>query len=78
MELLEQEKYLNRLGEIFCSVKSRNGFLAVISGEAGIGKTSRVKAFTKEFEDKARILWGACDALFTPSPLGPFMILQIN
>jgi DNA-binding CsgD family transcriptional regulator/tetratricopeptide (TPR) repeat protein len=35
-----------------------------------MGKTSLVRAFA-ECETKARVLWGACDALFTPRPLAP-------
>ena len=46
----------------------------LVAGEAGIGKTAVVRAFCAEIAD-ARVLWGACDALFTPRPLGPFLDL---
>ena len=42
----------------------------LVSGEAGIGKT----ALLEEFERRStgtRWLWGACDGLLTPRPLGP-------
>ncbi len=71
MELLERDRYLERLETTFNSLPNGQGFVVSISGEAGIGKTSLVESFTKQIEDKANILWGACDALFTPRPLGP-------
>ena len=39
--------------------------------DAGIGKTALVEEFVQRHDMKARVLWGACDALFTPRPLGP-------
>ena len=47
------------------------GRLVLIGGEAGIGKTTLVRAFC-EGSASLRVLWGACDALYTPRPLGPF------
>jgi len=43
----------------------------MISGEAGIGKTSLLRAFCKEISDYCKIYEGTCDALFTPRPLAP-------
>ena len=43
----------------------------LISGEAGIGKTALIEAFLHSLPTRQRVLWGACDALFTPRPLGP-------
>jgi DNA-binding CsgD family transcriptional regulator len=43
-----------------------------MAGEAGVGKT----ALTRHFSDgqrTARVLYGACDPLFTPHPLGPLI-----
>jgi DNA-binding CsgD family transcriptional regulator len=51
------------------------GRIALISGEAGIGKTTLVERFlaqAHEGHQPVRILWAACEALFTPRPLGPF------
>jgi DNA-directed RNA polymerase specialized sigma24 family protein len=44
----------------------------LVSGEAGIGKTSLVRAFVEEASGSARVLVGACDDLVTPRTLGPF------
>jgi hypothetical protein len=45
----------------------------LVGGEAGIGKTSLVRAFCDRHGGDARALWGACDALRTPRPLGPLL-----
>jgi DNA-binding CsgD family transcriptional regulator/tetratricopeptide (TPR) repeat protein len=44
-----------------------------VGGEAGVGKTALVRRFSEEQPRSARILWGECDALFTPRPLGPLL-----
>jgi DNA-binding CsgD family transcriptional regulator len=47
------------------------GRVSVVGGEAGVGKTSLVRAFAERHAGDVRILWGSCEALFTPRPLGP-------
>lgn len=42
----------------------------LLSGEAGIGKTSLLRALAARFDD-VRLWWGACDSLQTPHPLAP-------
>ena len=41
-----------------------------MSGESGIGKTALLEEFERR-STGARWLWGACDGLLTPRPLGP-------
>jgi DNA-binding CsgD family transcriptional regulator/tetratricopeptide (TPR) repeat protein len=48
-----------------------HGRLVLLGGEAGVGKTSLVRAFCADARRTARILEGACDPLVTPRPLGP-------
>lgn len=43
----------------------------MLSGEAGIGKTSLIRAFCQEHRHHAKVYLGTCDALFTPRPLAP-------
>jgi len=71
MELLERENCLQQLGQWLESAVSHAGILALVSGEAGIGKSALVDAWSRGQRSAARVLHGACDALFTPRPLGP-------
>ena len=70
MELVEREEFLKELATAFTEVTAGKGQFVLVSGEAGIGKTCLVERFA-ETHKQARLLWGACDALFTPRPLGP-------
>lgn len=76
MDLLEREDLLVQLDTVLNEVASGNGRLVFISGEAGIGKTSLVESFVANQKKRARVLWGSCDALFTPRPLGPLYVLK--
>lgn len=69
MGLLERGDALNKLAQAHQQAVAGNGRFLLISGEAGIGKTSLVEEFIQN--QASRVLWGACDALFTPRPLGP-------
>jgi DNA-binding CsgD family transcriptional regulator len=71
MDLLERELYLDALNSAFAGVASGTGCISLVSGEAGIGKTSLIQQFAEERGDAARVLWGGCAALFAPQPLAP-------
>jgi DNA-binding CsgD family transcriptional regulator len=71
MELLEREPHLATLEEALKEAQGGNGRVALVCGEAGIGKTALVRYCAAEVVPPTRVLWGACDALFTPQPLGP-------
>jgi DNA-binding CsgD family transcriptional regulator/tetratricopeptide (TPR) repeat protein len=74
LELLERTDHLSALAEAFTeTVSSSCGRLVFVGGEAGVGKTALIRRFCGDHEAAARILWGACDSLFTPRPLGPFL-----
>ena len=49
-----------------------NGSVALIMGEAGIGKSSLVEALRSYLPAEGRMLIGYCDDLTTPRTLGPF------
>ena len=73
-ELLERQGELDALAGLLDDVRGqRRGWLVLVSGEAGVGKTALLRRFCDEHRSSARILWGACDALYTPSPLGPLI-----
>lgn len=70
MELLEREAFLDALAEYAREARQGDGRLVLISGESGIGKTALLEEFQHRLKG-ARSLWGACDGLLTPRPLGP-------
>src|SRR5437879_1556655 len=70
MELLEREQCLAELAKWLGAAVRDGGCIALLSGEAGIGKTALLQEFSKQ-QSEAPVLWGACDALFTPRPLAP-------
>jgi DNA-binding CsgD family transcriptional regulator len=72
MPVLERESHLRKLHGALVEVAASRGRTVLVTGEAGIGKTSVVEQFSREAASQARVLWGACEALFAPRPLGPF------
>ncbi len=71
MQLVERASQLNSLNSALAEVTAGEGRIALVYGEAGIGKTSVVEQFEKQNAKSWRVLSGACDLLFTPRPLGP-------
>jgi DNA-binding CsgD family transcriptional regulator/tetratricopeptide (TPR) repeat protein len=72
VELLEREAALDDLARWHDEVRAGAGRLILVSGEAGIGKTSLLRAFAA---GRRRVLWGTCDPLTTPRPFGPLVDL---
>jgi predicted ATPase len=68
-ELLERELSLNVLASLLNEARAGTGRTALVSGEAGVGKTALIESFGHT--QSVRSLWGSCEALLTPSPLGP-------
>jgi DNA-binding CsgD family transcriptional regulator/tetratricopeptide (TPR) repeat protein len=72
--LLEREASLDVLCSAYDEACAGRGGVVLVAGEAGIGKTALARQFSNEFAGAAsHLLWGACDALFAPRPLGPFL-----
>ncbi len=71
MQLIERDGFLTQLRLKFDLISEGEGHSILLSGEAGIGKTSLVRAFCQEIKNDCKILQGTCDALFTPRPLAP-------
>ena len=70
-ELLERDDASARLDADLERARLGVGQVVLVGGEAGVGKTSLVRAFAAQHEGEVRIVWGACEALFTPRPFGP-------
>ena len=71
--LLERGAQVRLVSERLSEAAAGAGSVVLVAGEAGVGKS----AFVAEVAAAARqrrveVLVGACDALFTPRPLGPF------
>jgi len=70
MELLERADALADLEKLL-TASAGGGRVAVVSGEAGAGKSTLATAFAQSAAARTRVLWGACDPLLTPRALGP-------
>lgn len=74
--LLERAEQLTALDEALAAVADGGGGRTVlVRGEAGIGKTALLREFSDRLAGPVRVLWAACDHLFIPRPLGPFLDL---
>jgi predicted ATPase len=59
MELWERSAALNLLDDLLRE-SAESGRVAVVAGEAGIGKSALVAEFARRCGARARVLWGAC------------------
>ena len=71
-ELLERDELLERFEAALADAAAGHGRLVLLGGEAGVGKTTLLRAFCAAARPR-RVLWGACERLFTPRALGPFL-----
>jgi DNA-binding CsgD family transcriptional regulator/tetratricopeptide (TPR) repeat protein len=72
--LVERDESLAVLNGLLPGVRSGSaGRLVLVGGEAGVGKTALLRGFCEAQAMRMRILWGACEPLRTPRPLGPLV-----
>jgi DNA-binding CsgD family transcriptional regulator len=71
LELLERDACLADLAA-WSKDLARGGCIVLLGAEAGLGKTSLAREFVDR-QPGTRVLWGACDELFTPRPLAPLL-----
>ena len=72
-ELLERDAERAELSRLLESARSGEGRIALVYGEAGIGKTALVTELARIHARDVRLFWGACDPLSTPRPLAPLL-----
>ena len=77
---LERDEALVALAAWSSAVRDDGaGRLVFVCGEAGVGKTLLLRNFCDHLPVEVRALWGSCDPLFTPRPLGPLVdIAQVT
>jgi hypothetical protein len=69
--LLERQAELHALATAVVGAAQGRGSTVMVFGEAGIGKTSLMRAFQADLVGRARVLAGSCEDLLTPRALGP-------
>lgn len=74
--LLDREGPLEALLTAVRNAASGHGSIVLLEGEAGIGKSSLLREFAEHADKGCRVLWGWCEALFTPCPLGPLQDMR--
>ncbi|TFZ04563.1 AAA family ATPase [Ramlibacter rhizophilus] len=67
--LLEREHAIAGLEAARARARDGAGSTVLVLGEAGIGKTALLDDFVRRH--RGIVLWGGCEALTTPRPLGP-------
>ena len=72
MQLLERDTAMSALTRAL-TLGRTSGQLVAVSGEAGIGKSSLLRACAADTARQARWYWGYCEALDAPRPLGPLL-----
>ncbi len=69
--LVEREQAVQELLGLAKAAGRGRGAIALVGGEAGIGKTSLLEEMRLRASADSTVIWGGCDALFTPRALGP-------
>jgi DNA-binding CsgD family transcriptional regulator len=73
MELLERTSQLSTLTALLRDAEAGYGRLALVAGDAGSGKTALLRNFSDTVAASTPPLWGMCDPMTTPRPLGPLL-----
>ena len=73
--LLERDPELATLGQRFAALctGSSSGGSVLLSGEAGVGKTTVLRAAARRADRRIDWLWGTCEPMLSPTPLGPLV-----
>ena len=73
--LLERDPELSILGQRLAALGTggSSGGSVLLSGEAGVGKTSVLRAAARRADPDIEWLWGTCEPMLSPTPLGPLV-----
>ena len=71
--LVERIHLVESLNRLHDEALGGSGRLVLVHGEAGVGKSALVREWSGLARTRGRVLWGACDPLTSPRPLGPLV-----
>ena len=66
--LVERESAISQFDLCVEKLASGSDHVVLISGEAGIGKTTFLEQMRRSYQARARFYWSGCDPLLTPRP----------
>ncbi|HVQ88196.1 MAG TPA: AAA family ATPase [Actinomycetes bacterium] len=76
MGLIERDAEFAALTAHWARARGGRGGLVLVTAESGGGKTALINEFVRSLMGQAPVLWGACDSLATPRPLGPLLDMR--
>ena len=71
--LLEREQVLRRIGDLLEEATAGRGRLVALGGEAGVGKSTVVRAAVAAARERVPVSVGHCDNVAAPAALGPVL-----
>jgi DNA-binding CsgD family transcriptional regulator/tetratricopeptide (TPR) repeat protein len=71
--LVERDDLVETLTGLHGEALGGSGRLVLVHGEAGVGKSALVREWSGGARARGLVLWGACDPLSSPRPLGPLV-----
>lgn len=78
LPLLERGPALEHLAALARQASAGEGTVVLIGGEAGVGKTTLIRAFQEGLGRGLTGVEGACDPVGTPRPLGPLYDMAVD
>jgi DNA-binding CsgD family transcriptional regulator/tetratricopeptide (TPR) repeat protein len=69
--LFERNEHVQALQAAVAAATTRHSTAVLLTGEAGIGKTSVVREFLRRVGRGVKVMVGGCDDMFAPPSLGP-------
>lgn len=76
--LVERDDPLRLLRQVWRSAAEEGGRLVLVTGEAGVGKSSLIQAFVAGLPEPGDAVTGWCDPLSTPRALGPVQDIALR
>ncbi|MBA2337754.1 MAG: ATP-binding protein [Acidimicrobiia bacterium] len=73
LEVLERATVLAQLAGLLDPARRTRGHIALIVGEAGIGKSTLVETFCADRSRVHSLWWGGCDSVVPPRPFAPLV-----